>query len=469
MLGLRLLLIVDALALAAASTISDPIVGDVAMAPTLLVGVIVAIACLSADLVPPRRRVAVVCSALTIVAPFPLLALPQGPRLAAAAVIALQVIPIARGGRPGRLLPPGSAGVRRVLAALMITTTVLLMVVAVLTWYGATYLLEPPAGTFLRGPYLTRLTTTEADFAWQLKPGQPQVTLSALAPDGTNRIAAHGHLTGLQAGTRYEWTANIAGRSAAAGTFTTAPRSTATPINLVSFGDYGSGNDHEYAVARLAAAADPGLFLSSGDNAYLVAAPPVLTRLIFQPLRPLLGGAPMVAALGEHDLAWRDGAAVISALHLPGHHYSVQYGPVQVVVLGLQADASARAYAAKTLGRCHEQCPVRFVLVHRPLSADAPILPLLRRRHVSAILAGHLHRYERQVLSGVLEFTVGTGGEVAGSAQYTPATPGAQVSLLTYGFLLIRVTRDHVDYRFINERGQFLDHAQQRVTLSPSF
>ena len=58
----------------------------------------------------------------------------------------------------------------------------------------------------------------------------------------------------------------------------------------------------------------------------------------------------MVAALGEHDLAWRDGAAVISALHLPGHQYSVQYGPVQVVVLGLQADASALAYAAKALG-----------------------------------------------------------------------------------------------------------------------
>ncbi len=79
MRALRLLLIVDAVALAASSTISDPIVRDVAVVPTLLIGVIVAIACLSADLVRPRRRVEWVCSALTIVAPFPFLAFGGSP------------------------------------------------------------------------------------------------------------------------------------------------------------------------------------------------------------------------------------------------------------------------------------------------------------------------------------------------------------------------------------------------------
>lgn len=466
-LGLRLLLIVDGVALAAASTISDPIVGDVALVPTLLICVIVGIACLSADLVATRRRVEVACSALTIVAPVAFLALPQGARLAAAAVIVLQVIPIARGGRSGRRARSGSAAVRRVLAALIITTAVLLVVVVALSWYGANYLLRPPVGVFLRGPYLTRTTTSAADFAWQLKSGQPPGTLRALAPDGTSRVAVGGRLTGLRPGTRYEWTANVGGHSAAVGAFTTAPLSAATPFTLVSFGDYGSGNVHEYAVARLAAAADPRLVLSSGDNAYLIAAPPVLNRLIFRPLHALLGEAPMVAALGEHDLAWRDGAAVISALHLPGHHYAVQYGPVQVVVLGLEADASARSYAAKTLGRCRTPCPVRFVLVHRPISTTNAIIPLLRRRHVAAILAGHLHRYERQVRAGVLEFTVGTGGEVAGSPQYTPATPGAQVSLLTYGFLRIDINQDHVSYRFVNDSGKVLDHIQEPIATAP--
>jgi hypothetical protein len=59
---------------------------------------------------------------------------------------------------------------------------------------------------------------------------------------------------------------------------------------------------------------------------------------------------------------------------------------VQVVVLGLEADASALAYARKTLGRCSGACPVRFVLTHRPISANNPIMPLLRQRHVAAIM-----------------------------------------------------------------------------------
>ena len=153
------------------------------------------------------------------------------------------------------------------------------------------------------------------------------------------------------------------------------------------------------------------------------AATPFLDRAIFRPLHALLAEAPAVAALGEHDLAYRDGAAVISALHLPGHQYSVQYGPVQVVVLGLEADASALDYARKALGRCSGPCPVRFVLTHRPISANNPIMPLLRQRHVAAILAGHLHRYERHVRGGVLQFTIGTGGEGAGSAAYTLRHP----------------------------------------------
>jgi hypothetical protein len=462
--ALRLLLILDAVALAATSTISDSIVRDVAAAPTLLIGVIVAIACLSADLVRPRRRVEWVCSALTIVAPFPFLAFggSAGPILGATAIVVLQVIPLvrARGPRPER---PGAEGPRRVVGALVITTALLLIAVVALVWYGSTYLLLPPSGVFVRGPFLTRVTTSEADFAWKLKSGDVPVRLNVRAPDGTVTSAPGGRATDLRPATRYVWTANLGGKSAAAGSFSTAPRSTATPITLVSFGDYGSGTAHEYAVARLAAAEHPALFLSAGDNAYLVAAPPFLDRAIFRPLHELLAGAPAVAALGEHDLAYRDGAAVISALHLPGHQYSVQYGPVQVVVLGLQADASALSYARTTLGRCTGPCPVRFVLTHRPISATNPIMPLLRQRHVAAILAAHLHRYERHVRGGVLQFTIGTGGEGPGDAAHTLATPDAIVSLIAYGYLRIGIAGDRIGYQFVDESGRVRDRVEQTI------
>jgi hypothetical protein len=459
--GLRLFLIVDAFVLLLATMISDPIVGDVALLPAVLVGVIAAIACLSADLVKPRSRAEWVCSALSIIAPFTFLALPGtvGHGAAVAVIVALQLVPLVRGRRSSRRARP----VHRVVAALVITTSVLLIAVAALVWYGATYLLRPPTSAFTRGPYLTLITTTKANIAWQLKAGQGRPTIVVVAPNGTARTSRSGRFAGLTPATRYVWTANIAGHSAAAGSFNTAPTSTSTPITLVSFGDYGSGNSHEYAVGRLAAAQDPDLFLSAGDNAYLLAAPPFLNRAIFDPLRSLLSEAAPVVALGEHDLAYNDGSAVISALHLPGHHYAAQYGPVQVVVLGLQADASALAYARATLGRCDGACPVRFVLTHRPIDADNPIMPLLRQRHVAAILAGHLHRYERHERAGILQFTLGTGGEGPGAAGFTEPTPDAIVSFLAYGFLRIDIHNSTIHYRFIDQQGRTRDQVTRHI------
>jgi hypothetical protein len=454
MRGLRLVLLLDAIGMLVVSRITDPIVSDVALAPLLLVSLLVGIACLSADLVRPRDRLLVACSAAGIVIPFPFLTLgaPWGVRAAGLALGAVQVVALVARRTASRPL----GGPRRMLAALLLSTTTLLILVVALVWYGATYLVAPPTGVFTRGPYLTSLTATTARMAWRVHGNKP-VELTAAPPDGPAVRSSDGRFRGLRPGTRYVWTANVGGRSAAAGAFTTAPTSTAAPIRLVAFGDYGSGNAHEYAVGRLAAAADPSLFLSEGDNAYLAAAPPLLDRAIFRPLRALLGEAAPVVTLGEHDLAWNDGSAVISALHLPGHHYAVQYGPVQVVVLGLQADSSARRFAAEKLGRCATPCPVRFVIIHRPIASSDPILPLLRRRRVAAILAAHLHRYERHVRGGVLQFTLGTGGEGPGGAQFTQPTPDAIVSFLAYGFLQIDIARGHITYRFVDERGRVRD------------
>ena len=100
---------------------------------------------------------------------------------------------------------------------------------------------------------------------------------------------------------------------------------------------------------------------------------------------------------------------------------------------------------------------VRFIVVHRPVQPGNPILPLLRRTGVAAILAGHLHRYERRTVGGMPEFTVGTSGEGPGAAEFTKATPGAAVSLLDYGSLLVEVSSGGIAYTFVDERGRVLD------------
>jgi hypothetical protein len=62
----------------------------------------------------------------------------------------------------------------------------------------------------------------------------------------------------------------------------------------------------------------------------------------------------------------------------------------------------------------------------------------------------------------VLQFTVGTGGEGAGSATYTRATPDAIVSFIAYGYLRIGIAGDRISYQFIDQSGRVRDRWNSR-------
>jgi hypothetical protein len=100
---------------------------------------------------------------------------------------------------------------------------------------------------------------------------------------------------------------------------------------------------------------------------------------------------------------------------------------------------------------------VRFVACHRPLQSGDPILPLLREAKAT-VFSGHLHRYERRTVDGVQTFTVGTGGQGPGSLAHTKATPGADVTLLDIGALMVDVRADGVGYTYLDKHGSVLDH-----------
>jgi hypothetical protein len=347
---------------------------------------------------------------------------------------------------------------RRALVALAMLCAVLVLVVVGLLAYWNLYLLTPGADPFSRGPFLTSVTESNATLAW-IKPGGGRVEISATAPDGTTADSSDGRLSGLEPGTRYLWTASVGGIGRASGSFRTAPVDLSRPIGFDVIGDYGSGNDHEWAIGRQLAADDPAFVATTGDNSYLLGLPQLLDRNLFEPLAGVMLEAPLYATLGEHDLFYRGGEAVTSALHLPGRggRYAVTYGPIQLVLLGLEADAGARAFAARELARPGPL--VRFVVVHRPIQPGDPILPLLRARGVAAVFAGHLHRYERRIVDGVLEITVGTSGQGPGASEFTRASPDAIVSRLDYGFLRVSVARSTITYTFVDERGRVLDRA----------
>jgi hypothetical protein len=347
---------------------------------------------------------------------------------------------------------------RLALAALGMVVAVCAIAVGVTVWYWLSYLRGPSDTPFTRGPYLLRLSGSEAALRWRVRDGKP-VTLTAVGPEGSPVKVAKGVLRGLRPDTRYAWTASVDGTAQASGSFMTPPRTLDRTVRFAVLGDYGSGNDNEWAVGRVLAAQRPEFAVTAGDNSYLVAAEPLLDRNIFRPLADLIGSCPMYVCLGDHDNFWPGPGAISSAFDIPdGGRYSARYGPIQVVVLGDQPnEPDAVAFARTALS---EPGPtVRFLACHRPLHPGDALLPVAREGGAAAIFCGHLHRYERRTVDGVKTFTVGTGGQGPGSLDRTKATPGAAISLLDIGALMLDVQPGGaIGFTYLDKHGSVLDH-----------
>lgn len=324
-----------------------------------------------------------------------------------------------------------------------------------------------PATGFVRSPYLTRVTRTEARLRW-IAPAGARVRLTASAPDGTTVRAQRGHLRDLAPDTGYDWVATVDGMPAARGRFRTAPRDLARPVDLIAFGDYGAGNDSSRAVARLAAAQDAALLITTGDNAFPVTAPQIFDSHIFGPLAPVLARMPNYGTMGDHDVVFDPARrALAEAFEWPGggERYALTYGPVQVVALGLEADASDVSFARRALARPGPRA--RLVVTHRPIHAGNPLLPVLARADVTAVIAGHLHAYERRSLAqvpGVPFLTVGTGGAPRSGPRHTPRSDDAAVHVAEFGLLRLRLHGDRATYEFVDTAGAVRDRFGAPVT-----
>jgi len=228
----------------------------------------------------------------------------------------------------------------------------------------------------------------------------------------------------------------------------------------VVFGDYGANTDGERAVGRLAASLEPRLIVTTGDNSYLIAVEDLLDENIFMPLREAMAGAPNIGVVGDHDIVLPHGQrALVEALEWPGdgERFDLRYGPVQLVGLGLRADGADLAFAERALARPGPA--VRFVVVHQPPKRGNPLLPVIARAGVAAVLAGHLHAYERRErpeAPGVPLFTVGTGGARA-NPRATPRSDDALVYVRAFGLLAVDVEPGRVGYRFLDVDGRVRD------------
>ena len=325
------------------------------------------------------------------------------------------------------------------------------LVVAVLV-YWRLYLLGPSGDPFTRGPFVIRLSTTEATLAWSIEDGR-RVELTATGPGGTvtgarrpaDRARARDavHLDGVR-------------RRASAGRRARSEQRRSTcsePVRFAVIGDYGSGNDHEWAVGRTLAAERPDFVTTAGDNSYLVAAPQVLDRNIFDPLHDADAGR---AALGDRGRARPD-------LLRRGRGH-----------VGAPPPRAARHGTRSGTGRCSSCCSGSRRA--RPRSSSRAGCSPSRGRScasssstgrcspgtrscrssaggVAAILAGHLHRYERRTVGGVPSSR--SGRAARGRARRSSPRPrrAPRISLLDYGSLLVEVSSGGIATRSSTSAG----------------
>jgi 3',5'-cyclic AMP phosphodiesterase CpdA len=167
------------------------------------------------------------------------------------------------------------------------------------------------------------------------------------------------------------------------------------------------------------------LIVTTGDNAYDTGSETDLDLRVFPQIGELLGSVPIIASLGNHDVATDGGAPSRRAFGIPatGYH-SFDAGPVHFLVLDSNDRCLARGCPQTEwlmADLADAARPFVFVFFHSTVSScgrhgtDTTLReawhPLFAAAGVDVVFMGHDHGYQRSVpTDGVLYVTTGGGG-----------------------------------------------------------
>jgi 3',5'-cyclic AMP phosphodiesterase CpdA len=217
-------------------------------------------------------------------------------------------------------------------------------------------------------------------------------------------------------------------------------------LNFAVVGDTGTGGEEQAAVAGLLERMKPGFVLLTGDVVYPNGGYGSYGPNFFTPYRELLKTAPILPALGNHDVATRNGEPYLDTFKLPHNnpqnterYYSFDKGNAHFVSLdselyhdnGAVSTAAQKAWLARDLASTDK--PWKFVYLHRPLYSSSEhgsdleirkdLEPVLARNEVDIVFSGHDHDYERtEKIKSVTYVVTGGGGRglyEAGKSNWT--------------------------------------------------
>jgi predicted phosphohydrolase len=298
---------------------------------------------------------------------------------------------------------------------------------------------------FDRTPYLQRTTTNAISLLWTtpryasfevevvdargalVTMGVAEIDDTAELPLGRQWIV---ELGGLDADTMYcyrvladgvPWTQPTGFRTAP-------PPGLDTPIRFAALGDLGTQTLDQFAVLEQLEQVDLDFVVFTGDLAYDNGRLDELEASVFGVYDDLMATTPVFPASGNHDYyaddaqAFRDAFALFENGGSAGleRWYSFDWGDVHFAVLDTERIVAEQVqWLDDDLAATDRR--FKIVVAHRPPfssgehGSDGTVrshfVPLFEKHHVSLVLLGHEHDYERtESIDGVTYVITGGGG-----------------------------------------------------------
>lgn len=316
----------------------------------------------------------------------------------------------------------------------------------------------------VRGPYLQAVSRHEATILWRTN-----------APAA---VASNDVLTRSNLAEATTYTYRIPGEEKDR-SFTTAPAPGASFRALV-FGDSGTASTEQYALARRMERERFDVILHTGDIVYPDGLDEDFDRTFFVPYEKILAEHPFFATIGNHDMQ-ADGSsrAYLANFVDPANnpersklYYSFTWGCAKFVSIesyhlfkqpGRHLDWLERELASNDL-------PWLVLVMHVSPYASGPhgdsvelqrtLEPLIRKYHVSLLLAGHDHLYERGEKDGWTWVVTGGGG----AKLYPVKNPhiGARHTESAYHYVLVDFERSRLAGKMVRLDGTVGDSFEIR-------
>jgi acid phosphatase type 7 len=322
---------------------------------------------------------------------------------------------------------------------------------------------------FAKGPYLQVVGQRSVAVRWEGNEPAPGV-VSLRGPGGATRevkddaIALLHTVTvaGLEPATAYTYAVTAGEVKSGEGRLVTAPDD-ARPFSFLLYGDNRS-DERSHAVVVRAMLAVPSDFLVHTGDMVAEGNDDTDWASFFRIEAPLLRDRCVFACVGNHEMVGGNALRYLRYLQPPTQDgprplfYSMRWGNSRFFFLNAFAGWSGgpdRAWLDGELSRADAEPGLahRFVVMHHAPYSSGPhgknkeflranLQNALKEHHVTMVLAGHDHLYERGELDG-LRYVISGGG---GAPLYRPRAPLAATQAVeaSHHFVEVRVDGSEV-------------------------